>query len=665
MNRPAADHRLKLQDSIGVLLLRHIFGAYVLIAVVLTAGHIVVEYFHFKSLAQKNLQQAELILRPLFEEALWHLDEELLVKASQGSLNFPSVAGVLVIDSQVHVLMELGEISPDHQYDAQLDLDGNPRWSADQVTFSENLFEHAFKLTSPIDPDEVIGEVHLYSSESLVLERVRYSLLLISFNALLKTTALWIIFLWFARRLLSRPLQDLIQATSRLDLENEQSLQRVELPSKSRNELSVLVETFHEMTSRLILTNQKRHAAEEALRASEQRLKLAIESAHLGVWDLNLETNELVVNEEWAQRSGCSIEEALPFPGVWESRIHPEDREFVMQVYRQHFSKPLPSEFLEYRIQRPDGTECWVVGFGKVVERDSTGTPVRMLGVELDITQRKLSEVQLRELYEQLEKAHQQMQQAQAQALQAAKLASLGEMATSIAHELKQPLSFISLSSELLVQLLDPEQQKKAHQLAQRIGEQNDKAVHIIQHLRNFGRDSRKDAHQDIDLNQLVENSQELFASHIKKHLVEVHLELSADLPPVHGDPVQIEQVLTNLVLNATDAMKERPLRKLTLRTREISEHDELWQQAQQELEKPLSKNDTWVALEVGDTGGGIEEAHVHEIFQSFFTTKPPGEGTGLGLAISKGIVASHGGVLLLKNTPGEGVTFSLLLRKP
>ena len=656
------DRSIALRDSIGVLLLRNVFGVYILVAALVTALHLYAEYRHQKELAQENLLQAELILKPLFADAMWHLDQALLEKASQGALNFPSVVGVMVLGTEEQALIKYGEISAAHRGFPYRDVDGKPLPQG-EVRYEDNLIEHLFMLDDPLNQEApVIGQVHLYTSPFILLEKVRYAFVLILFNALLKTTALWIVFLWFSQRLLAQPLKRLIDATTHLDLEDTSPQHQIEEHSKKRNELSVLVETYNTMVGRIIQSNQQRRCAEEALRASQQRLHLAIEVAQLGVWDIQLQTRKMIVNEHWARMVGCQIEDLATAPHLWESRLHPEDREAVLKQEQAHLSGAAPTFEVEYRLVRPDGSLCWVAAFGQVVERTEAGEPLRLLGIQIDITERKQAEKELKELYQELSVTHEEMQAAQAQLLQSAKLASLGEMATSIAHELKQPLSTIGVSSDLLLQCLARQDWERAEKQAQRIHSQNEKAIYIIQHLREFGRDSRKDAKQPMDLSALVQGAQELFIGHLRSEQVEVKLELAPALPPVVGDAIQVEQVLTNLILNATDAMRERTERVLTLRTRTVLPEESLWEQAAQQDPPLLPNGRTWVALEVSDTGGGIAEEHLMDIFQSFFTTKPPGEGTGLGLAISRGIAVAHEGALLLENHPGVGVTFTLLL---
>ncbi len=653
---------VQFRDSIGVRLLRNVFGVYVLIAILITALHLYAEYEHQKELAQENLAQAELILKPLFDDALWHLDQQLLEKASQGALNFPSVVGVMVMGDPGTAYIKYGEVSVSHKALPYQDVDGNVR-SQEAVVFSDNLIEHSFSLEDPSNESApVIGQVHFYTSPLLLLEKIRYAFALIVFYALLKTTALWMVFLWFAQRMLSHPLHRLTQATSRLDLEATTHQDQLPQEGQAHTEINALVETYNALVHRIIQTNQQRQLAERALRASEQRLHLAIEVAGLGVWDTDLETQQRVFNEHWARMAGCTLEEAEVDPKLWERRLHPEDREGVLKQEQGLLEGRLSTFEAEYRLVRPDGSVCWVEAFGQVVERKETGEPIRLLGIQIDITDRKQAEEELRGLYQELSVTHEQMQATQAQMLQSAKLASLGEMATSIAHELKQPLSLISLSSEMLLQSLEEQEWERAEKLARRIYSQNEKAIYIIQHLREFGRDSRKDAQRPINLSQLVEGAQELFAGHLRKDQVQVTLELDPSLPDVLGDAIQMEQVLTNLVLNASDAMRGRAERHLTLRTRTVAPDDPLWQQAEAQGEHPEPGARKWVALEVTDTGGGIAEEHLSDIFQSFFTTKPPGEGTGLGLAISRGIAVAHEGFLLLGNRPGDGVTFTLLL---
>jgi PAS domain S-box-containing protein len=230
---------------------------------------------------------------------------------------------------------------------------------------------------------------------------------------------------------------------------------------------------------------------------------------------------------------------------------------------------------------------------------------------------------------------------AQEQALQAAKLASVGEVAASIAHELRNPLAGIKtvLEVSLALQNFAPAQIENDYE---KVLEMVDRCEQIINHVREYTRNSNNDQKVPVSLNDVIHSTFLLVSKSLQQHGIEIHHALEAELPPVLGNAVQLEQVLANLINNARDAMEGRPERKLTIHT--FSQRDR-------------------VCVEVEDTGAGVPEHIQERIFESFFTTKPQGKGTGLGMSISSSILKEHHGqLLLLRTSENAGAVFRVEL---
>ena len=236
-----------------------------------------------------------------------------------------------------------------------------------------------------------------------------------------------------------------------------------------------------------------------------------------------------------------------------------------------------------------------------------------------------------------------ELKQAQGQAIQASKLAALGELSTSIAHELNQPLTGIELTAaNALVQVQNmeaPNIDLVATKL-QRIQKAVSTARKIVDHMRTFGRSGR-DEPARTDLREVVVDAVSLLEEVFKKSHIGLEVESPAAPVWVMAQPVQLEQVLLNLLGNARDALEK---------------HTE---PAKVTITYALDTNS--VSVMVADNGPGIPSSLQGQIFDPFFTSKPAGKGTGLGLSISQGIVKDHGGQLSLVDT-GEGACFKLEL---
>jgi histidine kinase len=231
--------------------------------------------------------------------------------------------------------------------------------------------------------------------------------------------------------------------------------------------------------------------------------------------------------------------------------------------------------------------------------------------------------------------------------IQAGKMATLGEMATGVAHELNQPLSVIKTASSYLQRKAvkhEPIPEEILGALAEEIDSHVDRASKIIKHMREFGRKSDV-ARERVQVNTVLRRAVDFFHQQLKLREIEVVEDLHEGIPEILADPNRLEQVFVNLLLNARDAIEKKweqdggidRVKRITLKTA---------------LENQM------VTIEVADTGTGIPEAIRDKIFEPFFTTKKVGKGTGLGLSISYGIVHDYDGSIRVESTEADGASF-------
>jgi len=236
---------------------------------------------------------------------------------------------------------------------------------------------------------------------------------------------------------------------------------------------------------------------------------------------------------------------------------------------------------------------------------------------------------------------------AEQQLIQASKMATLGEMATGVAHELNQPLSVIKTASSYLRRKAsnhEPVEEDILKTMAEEIDNHVDRASRIITHMREFGRKSEVEKER-VQVNTVLRRAVDFFKQQLKLKEIQVVEDLEEYLPPILADSNRLEQVFVNLLINARDAIEKR------------------WDQDHPEKEtktislQTRSKGGT-VTIEVADNGTGMPEAIRNKIFEPFFTTKKVGQGTGLGLSISYGIVRDYDGTIEVKSSEGAGATF-------
>jgi histidine kinase len=233
-------------------------------------------------------------------------------------------------------------------------------------------------------------------------------------------------------------------------------------------------------------------------------------------------------------------------------------------------------------------------------------------------------------------------------------MATLGEMATGVAHELNQPLSVIKTASSFFMKKVDrkePIQEDILFTLAKEIDSHVDRATKIITHMRQFGRKAEM-VLEKVQVNDVLNKAFEIFCQQLKARGIQVRWDLQTDLPLILADPGRLEQVFINLILNARDAIEqklesgcaEKCLSRLTLKT---------------------IANPKTVTVSISDTGTGIPVADLDKIFEPFYTTKKVGKGTGLGLSISYGIVQECSGIIHAVNNDDGGATFILTFPIP
>ncbi len=237
------------------------------------------------------------------------------------------------------------------------------------------------------------------------------------------------------------------------------------------------------------------------------------------------------------------------------------------------------------------------------------------------------------------------------QLIQASKMATLGEMATGVAHELNQPLSVIRTASDFFTRKMNRKEKIEDETLitlSQKIANNVDRATKIINHMREFGRKSDLSL-EKVQVNEVLRKAHDVLSQQLKLRGIEVIWTLGEDLPVIEADPVKLEQVFINLLLNARDAIEENleAVGDETVSGKII-------------IGTELRGNE--VTVEVHDTGTGIPEPIRDKIFEPFFTTKKVGKGTGLGLSISYGIIKECGGTIQVVPARNRGACFIIKL---
>ena len=370
---------------------------------------------------------------------------------------------------------------------------------------------------------------------------------------------------------------------------------------------------------------EKRSAALEA--TNKEYLSEAQKLTHTGSWVLNVADRTWVhLSEEWYRIFGFDPAEGAP---RWEKRlerIHPDDRLHWKSTLERAIVGKADYDVV-FRMVLPDDTVRWIHTVGHPV-LTAAGELVQFVGSSTDITERKSAE-QERERLRQLE----------AELAHINRVSMMGEMAASLAHEIKQPIAAAMTSANSCIEWLahEPPNLDRARAAAAKIDKYGNRAAEIIDHIRSLYRKSPPQG-ELIDVNEIVHEIFTLLQGEATRFSIEMRTELAPGLPKIMADRVQLQQVLMNLMLNAIEAMNE----------------------SGGELTVKSQLRDGQVLLSVSDAGPGLPVGSGDQIFSAFFTTKP--QGSGMGLAISRTIVESHGGRLWATANAGRGATFHFTL---
>jgi PAS domain S-box-containing protein len=379
-----------------------------------------------------------------------------------------------------------------------------------------------------------------------------------------------------------------------------------------------------------------RKQAEESIRVSEERLKFVLDGSQLGFWDWNIETGDVVRNEQWAAMLGYTLEEIEASVHQWTDLQHPDDRAAAARSIQDHLSGLTPEHKIEYRLQTKDGQYKWILDQAKIVSRDSQGKPLRMSGTHTDITPRKLAESEREKL--------------QAQLSQSQKMESVGRLAGGVAHDFNNMLNVILGYAELAMDQIAPNH--PIHGALEEILNAARRSAEITRQLLAFAR-KQTIAPKVLDLNETVEGMLKMLRRLIGENIALAWIP-APDIWPVRMDPSQLDQILANLCVNARDAIAD--VGRITIETGKVT-FDEAYC-----ADHPGFIPGDYVMLAVSDNGSGIAPEILENLFEPFFTTKDVGQGTGLGLATVYGIVKQNKGFINVYSEPEKGTTFRIYL---
>ena len=493
--------------------------------------------------------------------------------------------------------------------------------------------------------------------------------------------------------------------------------------------------------------------AENALKNSRETFNLVMQVTNDALWDLDVTTNQVYRNPRHATMLGYKPEELSSSQEEWETRIHPDDKERVLKEFKKHFDKSEGSFEIEYRLRKKSGDYVWILGRGKAVEFDAKGNALRILGTNIDITDRKKAEEALRESedkyralvesagetiavidkdgvfqfmntiaarrlggkpgdyvgktmwdmfpkdvadrqvsdiqkvietrkretlinptdilgelcwYEttieplrnskkevtsaliiarditEIKKTQEELNAYREEMTHAERLASLGTLSATAAHELTQPLTVIRLLIENALTKLEKTSSPETvtEKLRESLTEISN-ITSVVNRFRNFARKSSDRVIREINLKTIAVRIVNLLNESSVQRGVELLIEDMDGLPHIYSNERDLEQLFFALIDNAIYASADK---------------------VNQRIKVSGTASDENVEIKFTDNCGGIAPENIEKIFEPFFTTKPAGQGTGLGLCIVRDIVSRAEGKIRVESEFGEGSVFSVTL---
>ncbi|HEY1482580.1 MAG TPA: PAS domain-containing protein [Candidatus Acidoferrum sp.] len=364
----------------------------------------------------------------------------------------------------------------------------------------------------------------------------------------------------------------------------------------------------------------------ERLRESEARFQEMADTAPVMIWLTGTDGLCNYFNKPWLEFTGRSMEQEVGTG--WIEGVHPDDVQGCFDGFLPAFHAREPFR-IQYRLRRVDGEYRWLIESG--IPRYAGGEFAGYIGSNIDITDLKSAEAE-----------RERLRQALSELAHMNRVTTMGELAASIAHEIKQPIAAAHTSAQTCLLWLGREQPdiEKAQKAVSRIIQDATRASEIINRIRVLFK-KEQPQREWVDVNEVILEMISLMSSEAGRRAISIHTELAPALPKVSADRVQLQQVLMNLMLNGIEAISDgKAAGHLTIKSQRSPEDRLL--------------------ISVSDSGMGLPPERADKVFDPFFTTKP--QGTGMGLSISRSIIESHGGRLWATENPDRGATFQFTL---
>jgi len=372
----------------------------------------------------------------------------------------------------------------------------------------------------------------------------------------------------------------------------------------------------------------ERKQAEDDLRRTQERLKLALIASDLALWEFNVQTGEGYVDQHWYEMFDYNHDEIKPNLAAWRKLIHPDDLDRYLEAFLDHLNGQAPFFEASFRLRSKSNDWKWVLDKGKIVSWDKDGRPLRISGTLKDITEDKRIEDKRR---------------------QSQKMEAIGVLAGGVAHDFNNILGAIFGYTELC--LLDVPSESRTYRNLKHVINAVKRAADLAKQVLAISRQTEQER-KPMAIQPVVKEVMRLMRGSLPS-TIKIVQDFEVNCGPILADATQIHQVVLNLCTNAYHAMRDQD-GVLSVSLKEVEVDSSL---AMKHHELTVG---SYARLTVEDTGHGMDKDTLERIFEPYFSTKKTGEGTGLGLAIVHGIVTNHDGAITVDSTMGKGTSVNV-----
>lgn len=618
----------KVKRSIANKLLRIVFAIYIVIAIVFALIQVVFEYRYQKEAISIDLIDLQHGFEDALASAIWNLDQEAFHSTIAGLIEIPIIVGVKVKDNEGRYLVLSGLITRDNLklgYDQYIDVYGidSDEIEEEKVLVVPDIFEHSYPITYDNESEKrILGYATFYSNSKVIFRRVKFGYLVNFIITIAKIVLLWIIFMLIFTKLLKKPLVELASSAKDITLDNLHSY-RINGETYGENELKVLQDSFNSMIITLYESIRNQNTVEKEIVRLRNLLSNIIDSMASIIICVDKDCKVTVWNHAAEKETGIKASKART---KYLKDVYSVQDSDIVHIIESMNNNEIYNE--NNRFSDDNGNKKYTnMTIFPLADSRNIGAVVRID----DVTK----EYQLTE-----------------QLTHSRKMKAIGQLAGGVAHDFNNMLTGIMHSAEIL-KMNGLENSKENILYVDMILDCAARSANLTNQLLAFGR-KRYNERKMVDIDVLINHTLAIMRSTLDKR-INIQYQNNSTNNFTLGDEMALQNVLINILINASYAMNNEGIIKIYVNSKFIDEYSSL-------ANKFALRTGNYLEISIEDFGCGISDNNLNKIFEPFYTTKEVGQGTGLGLAAAFGTLQDHQGAIEVESELDIGTTFYIYL---